>query len=217
MKFTAGVFSYGVLLFSLALTCSAKSKPPLFFSPDFNAKQIDRIDVFVIDPKNDTANNRECIAGASGYGNSGVPVSLPRRGYNKKRDKKTHTGTRLYVAPIPITDAMLLKPDKSWLHELADRKYFDSKSKEIPSPGRWIMVITIDELGSGHNAVKGLGKTALSMYLFDRDQGSLLWHDQAISEHTWGGLLGNVMDKGGTKEGVCGDLAFSMVMKLPKR
>lgn len=209
-----------ILLLSSTLIIQAKSKPPLFASPDFNPKQIDRIDVFVVDPSNDISNNRECIAGAeigTGMGTTwGAEGALPGRGYNKKVDKITHTKTRFYAAPIPITDAMLSTPDKSWLQDLASRKYLNSKSKEIPPPGRWIMVITLDALGSGHNSLKGLGKATLSMYLFDRDQGTLLWHDQATDEHMWGGLLGNLMEKGATKQKACGYLVYSMVKKLPK-
>ena len=77
-------------------------------------------------------------------------------------------------------------------------------------------MVTIDELGSGHNAVKGMGKATLSMYLLDPDQGVLLWHDQTTQEHMWGGLLGNLMQKGDVKQATCGDLVFSMVKKLPK-
>lgn len=96
------------------------------------------------------------------------------------------------------------------------KKYLDHKGKEVLPPGRWIMFITIDELGSRENAVKGLGRTSLSMYLYDRDQGTLLWHDQATQEHVWNGLMGNVMMKGQAKQQACADLVFQMVLKLPK-
>lgn len=211
------VLAQCILLICSALICHAKSKTPLFASPELNPKQIDRIDVFVVDPSNDPANHRECIAGARGFGNVGAEGSLSRRGYNKHFDKITHTKTRFYVAPIPITGAMLSNPDKSWLQDLANRKYLNSKSKEIPPPGRWIMFVTIDELGSRENAVKGLGRATMSMYLYDRDQGTLLWHDQETKEHMWGGLLGNVLQKGDVKRDACGTLVYSMVMKLPKR
>ncbi len=216
MRFTAQC----ILLASSTLISQAKSQPPLFAAPDFNPKQIDRIDVFVVDSTNDNGNHRECIGGAK-FGSfnrqSGAQDSLAKRGYNKHLDKITKTKTRFYEAPIPISGEMLTHPDKAWLQDLSSRKYFNAKSKEIPPPGRWIMIITLDELGSGHNAVKGLGKATLSMYLFDRDQGALLWHDQKTDEHMWGGLLGNLMQKGEIKQGACGDVVFSMVMKLPKR
>lgn len=96
-----------------------------------------------------------------------------------------------------------------------------SKTKQLkfllPGPGRWLMFITLDEVGSGHNAVKGVGKATLSMYLLDRDQGTLLWHDQETDEHMWGGLLGNLMQKGDITQRACGDLVYSMLTKLPKR
>jgi hypothetical protein len=195
--------------------CHAKSDPPLFVSPDFNPASIDRVDVFVIDPSHDAANNSECIVGAEvgGVNGGGAQISLAKRGYDKGG---RHPDTRFYPAPITPSDTMLSNPSKDWLQTLADQKYYNRKAKEVPPPGRWIMIITIDELGSGENAVKGLGRASLSMYLYDRDQGTLLWHDQAIKEHVWGGLLGNVMMKGATKQQECGMLVFTMIKKLPK-
>ena len=202
------------LCLSLTL-CEAKTQKPLFVSPDLNPAQIDRIDVFVVDLNNDSANDRECIGGVevgTFNGGGGVDQTLPRRGYNKSKKLRT----RFYVAPITLSETMLSNPTKEWLQDLANRKYSE-KSKDIPPPGRWIMIVTIDELGSRENAIKGLGRGSLSMYLYDRDQGTLLWRDHAVSEHMWGGLLGNVMDKGATKQMYCSTLVGEMVMKLPKR
>jgi hypothetical protein len=199
-----------VLLFAfvlaLAILCEAKVKPPIFSSPDFNSTLVKRIDVFVVDPQHDVANDRECIGGARW----GADLSLERRGYNKDKHKRTE----FYDDPIGLTDAMLTNPTKDWLQDLANRKY-EIKSKEIPPPGQWIMVIAIDELGSRQNMVKGPGRATLSMYLYDRDQGTLLWHDQE-SAQMWGGLMGNLISKGEVKTGYCRDLTEAMIRKMPK-
>jgi hypothetical protein len=86
----------------------------------------------------------------------------------------------------------------------------------MPAPGRWIMILTIDELGSRENSAKGPSRATESMYLYDRDGGILLWHDQS-SDQMWGGLLGNLMQKGEIKAEWCGIVTYSMVMKLPQR
>lgn len=203
----------GLLAISTTLS-QAKSDPPLFASPDFNPALIERIDVFVVDTNNDAADDHECVAGAgpgNGLRHVGTDEALRDRGYNGKK----HLGTRFYTAPIPLSDSMLSSPSKEWLQDLSSRKYLDRKSKEMPPPGQWIMVITIDELGSGHNPIKGPGRASLSMYLFDRDQGALLWHDQA-STKMWSGVLDNLMRKGDIKRDACGTLAYSMIKKLPK-
>lgn len=202
-----------VLFLISTLPCAAKPKPPIFAAPNFNPALVDRIDVFVIDPSNDTTNDRECIGGAKfgGTGPWGADNTLGKRGYNKEK----HTRTRFYEAPIPITDTMLSNPSKDWLQDLSNRKYLDSKSKEIPPPGQWIMIITVDELGSRVNAIKGLGRATLSMYLFDRDQGTLLWHDQD-SDQMWGGLMGNLMEKGLIKQQSCALVVGRMIHKMPK-
>jgi hypothetical protein len=192
----------GLLALS-AMPCRAKSDEPIFASPNFNAAQIDRIDVYVIDPNNDTAHNRECIWGAKmGHmDNGGAQASLAKRGYNKDG----HRGvTHFYGTQLALTEAMLTNPSKDWLQQLDDA-------------GRWVMIITIDELGSRGDPVKGLGRAALSLYLYDRDEGTLLWHDHAAKEHMWGGVLGNVMLKGEVKQVACGGLVKNMVMKLPKK
>lgn len=201
-------------LFAISTTlCQAKSHEPLFASPDFNPALVERIDVFVVDPSNDAANNRECIGGTkfgSVRGGGGADRSLGKRGYNKDG----HSRTRFYNAPITLSEAMLSNPSKEWLQDLANQKYF-LKSKEIPPPGQWIMIITIDELGSRENSIKGPGRATLSMYLYDRDQGTLLWHDQA-TQQMWGGLLGNLMQKGEIKQDACGTSVQLMIQKLPR-
>jgi hypothetical protein len=209
------VLLLAVLLVVSTILSQAKSqKPPLFASPDFNPAQIDRVDVFVVDPSNDVANDRECILGAK-FGSirvrGGADPALGKRGYNKGKRRTT----QFYTLPITLSDAMLSNPSKDWLQDLANRKYFDRKSNEVPPPGQWIMIITIDELGSRDNSVKGPGRATLSMYFYDRDQGTLLWHDQA-TEKMCGGLLGNLMEKGDIKQTTCGTLAYAMIMKLPK-
>lgn len=211
----------GFLVFA-AIVGEAKSNPPISVSPDFDPTQIQRIDVFVVDLNNDSANNRECILGAEiGRFNGGLGAcrTLDKRGYNKDEPvkghgKDKHWGTRVYKAPITLSNAMLSNPSKAWLQDLTDPKYF--QDLKIPPPGRWIMIITLDELGSRENALKGLGGAALSMYLYDRDNGTLLWHDQATKEHMWGGLLGNIWHKGDVKQDACATLTQSMIMKLPK-
>ena len=204
---TRSLWLVGWVMVSTVL-CQGKSKPPLFSSPDFDPAPIKRIDVFVVDQRNDLANDRECMGGV----HIGADHSLGRRGYNKD----SHAQTRFYNAPIPLPDSTLSNPSKEWLQDLANRKYVDGKKKEIPPPGRWIMVITLDEVGSRDNAIKGLGRASLSMYLYDRDEGTSLWHDQATTEHMWGGVLGNVLQKGLIKADTCKLLASSMVLKLPK-
>jgi len=198
-------FLLWVSVLAVATLCEAKLKPPLFASPDFHPALVQRIDVFVVDPQQ-LDGRRECKGGAQ----MSTEQWLGKRGYNKG----SHARTRFYNDPIGLTDAMLANPSKEWLQDLSGRKYFE-KSKEIPAPGEWIMVFSIDELGSRNNSVKGPGQATLSMYLYDRDQGTMLWHDQD-STKMWGGLLGNVMMKGQIKVQACQFLAQAMIRKLPK-
>ncbi|HKN61970.1 MAG TPA: hypothetical protein VJW93_12390, partial [Candidatus Acidoferrales bacterium] len=72
------------LLVVSTILCRAKTRPPLFASPALNPALIDRVDVFVVDPSNDAANDRECILGAKvGTGRGGADSALGKRGYNK--------------------------------------------------------------------------------------------------------------------------------------
>ncbi len=188
----------------------AKLKDPIFVSPDFNPALVEQISVFVADLNNDEAHNSKCIYGAE-YGaldgGIGAGKSLRKRGYYRKGDKSVY---RYYKAEITPSAAMLANPTREWLQDLAHRKYFDSKGKEVPPPPeRWIMFITIDELGSSQS-VKDSGRT-LSMYLYDRDQGTLLWHDQESDK--------NIIfkGKGAMYMDTCATLVEWMVLKLPKR
>ena len=76
--------SLSALVVVSAIACQAKSAPPLFVDPKFNPAVVDRIDVFVVDPAHDVANDRECMAGVKvgSAGSSRVLGSLARRGYN---------------------------------------------------------------------------------------------------------------------------------------
>ena len=199
----------------MTLAAMAASKTPIFVSPNFKPELVDQVSVFVVDPKNDVENNKECIGGAE-YGtlsSGGAEPSLAKRGYGRHGRASL---TRFYSATAVPTEALLANPTKEWLQELSNQKYLDPKGKDVLPPGRWIMFITIDELGSRENVVKGLGRATLSMYLYDRDEGTLLWHDQATREHVWNGLMGNVMSKGDAKRDACATLVFQMVMKMPK-
>jgi hypothetical protein len=202
------------------LPCDAKSKVPLFADPSFNSTLIDRIDIFVIDTSHDDQKNtKECIAGSGG----GAAISLGNKRYNLNGRK---WDTRFYEAQIVPTEAMLSNPSKQWLEDLGNQRRIytgtfwtlkrerDSTLEREPT-SQWIMIIAIEEVGSRVSAVKGFGKASLSIYLYDRNQATLLWHDHA-EKNIWGGLLGNVIDKGRNKQQGCTELTASMIMKLPK-
>jgi hypothetical protein len=113
---------------------------------------------------------------------------------------------------------MLSNPTHQWLQDLGDvknvrhGKNFDLE--HVPT-GQWTMILVLDDLGSRNNSIKGPGDASMSLYVYDRTQATLLWHDQA-EKRMWGGLLGNVMQKGEIKQETCRELASLMVFKLPK-
>jgi hypothetical protein len=217
----------GLLVVSI-LPCQAKSKAPLFADPSFNSTLIDKIDIFVVDTSHDDQENtKECLDGASfgGPNGGGAVISLFQRGYNLNGRSGD---TRFYEAQLVPTEATLSNPTKQWLEDLGNQRrvyklgtFWTLKKRErtytleqVPT-SRWIMIITIEEVGSRVSAVKGFGKASLSIYLYDRNQATLLWHDHA-EKNIWGGLLGNVVHKGANKAQGCAELTQSMIVKLPK-
>ena len=78
------------------------------------------------------------------------------------------------------------------------------------------MIITIDQLESQTDPIRGPGVASLSLRVYDREKAILLWHDRD-EQHAWGGLLGNLFAKGSAKANNCAMMTGSMVMKLPKR
>jgi hypothetical protein len=58
------VFLLAGLVVVSATLSQAKSQNPLFASPHLDPALVSRIDVFVVDPSNDAANDRERIGGA---------------------------------------------------------------------------------------------------------------------------------------------------------
>ena len=210
----------GLLVVS-AIPCQAESSPPLFVDPSFDPSKITEFDVYLVDlsvnkEERDSGpaldqNNRECFGGAW----AGTNFALVKRGYNKvgRRGDK-----RVYAAKITPSEEMLLNPTHQWLQDLGDvtnvRQGKTFVAEHVPT-GQWTMILVLNDLGSRDNAVKGLGKASMSIYLYDRTQATLLWHDQA-EKNMWGGLLGNVMQKGEIKQSACQDMATVMIDKLPK-
>lgn len=222
MNRAASLWISGLLVLVVSVfQCHAKSKAPLFVDPGMNPAMIDRIDVYVIDPTHDENNDLECMGGAR----FGTAQLLAQKGYNLGGRRRPET--KFYEAQITPSEEMLLNPAKQWLHDLGDQQRIvtgsfwtmkrmrDTTLEQGPPTGQWAMIITIDELGSRLNAVKGLGNAALSVYLYDRNQPTLLWHDHA-EKPMWGGLLGNVMERGPVKQKTCSELVSSMMVKLPK-
>jgi hypothetical protein len=215
---TRALLLAGMLVFSAALPQTRHPHKPLFASPDFNPAVVERIDVFLPDPGDAASPIGKCITGAKeGVYNydGGADWSLLHRGYNshfKDYNKVGPRKTLYYTLPITLSDAMLSNPSKDWLQDLANRKYF-VKSKEEPPPGRWIMIITIDALEPA--SPKGKGSATLSMYLYDREQATLLWHDQA-TDKLQGNLGESLMGKSWGEQMVCEDLTDALVMNLPR-
>jgi hypothetical protein len=211
--------------------CQAKSKPPIFADPSFNPALIDNFDIYVIDPSQDDTHS-------SFFGNvSGkylimdlqlnAALALSQRGYNlpvKHRPPGDQGGlpwnrpwpNRFYEAQVIPSEVMLSNPSKQWLQDLGDeRKVFsnavfvvfekqerDHKLERVPT-GRWTMLIIIDALRS-----EGPVKASLSLYLYDRSQATLLWHDHDV-HHEW--------KEFGDAGARWAQLLQSMIVKLPKR
>jgi len=199
------------LLVVSTVLCEAGNRPPLFVDPNFAASSIAQFDVYFVDLSNNGQNNSECIGGAL----VGTDTALWRRGYNKAGRRNED---RIHAAQTAPTEEMLSNPTHQWLQDLGDVKNMrhgkNSALEHVPT-GQWTMILVLDNLGSRNNSIKGPGDAALSLYIYDRTQATLLWHDQA-EKRMWGGVLGNVMQKGEIKQGTCNDLASLMVYKLPK-
>lgn len=200
-----------VLLVLSAVLCEAGRKPPLFVDPSFDPSSIAQFDIYIVDLTNNGQNNHECMTGAL----VGANTALLKRGYNKLGRRGEE---RLYVAQSVPSEEMLSNPTPQWLQDLGDQKSVGrgkNRVLEHVPTSQWIMILALGELGSRANAIKGLGNAALSVYLYDRTQATLLWHDQS-EQRMWGGLMGNLLQKGDIKQGTCSDLASLMIYKLPK-
>ncbi len=208
----ARIVCLAVLLLVASTTQSrAQSKTPLFADPSFDSAEVSDIDIYQMNLSGETDKHAECIGGAL----FAAENSLYRRGYNKSGRKPEQ---RFFAALINPTEEMLSNPTKEWLHDLGDITNKKQGKKWVPThvpTSRWTLILALDELGSRDNAIKGLGEASLSIYLYDRTQATLVWKDRA-EKKMWGGILGNVIEKGDLKRDTCEQLTSYMVMKLPK-
>lgn len=217
----------GLIVLSTVLV-AAKSKKPLFVDPTFDPALVDRIDVFVLGhPSNeDDKTYTECIAGASyggvgimmadaGPGGGGAEISLSMRGYNNRGRRRD---TWFYKPQIIPTEEMLSNPSKGWIEQLGDQRiHGKGKVLEQVPTSQWIMIITIDEMPSEVGRLKSSGNASLSLYLYDRNQPKLLWHDRAEEKMSNKGLLAfTEADNSRARKNVCAKAVGDMILKLPK-
>jgi hypothetical protein len=127
-------FLLASLLVAAIIPSRAKSRDPIFVSPDFKPALVDQVSVFVVDPSNDVANNKECIGGAE-YGTlsgGGAEPTLAKRGYGRHGRA---TLTRFYQAQTAPSEALLSNPTKEWLQGLANQKISRPQRKGSPAAG----------------------------------------------------------------------------------
>jgi hypothetical protein len=193
------------LMVVLAGPCQAKSRPPLFADPRFDSMVIDGFDLYAVNP-----NRTERIeAWMLESGLDGAIEGLSLKGYNKWRM------FTFYVPQIMPSEEMLSKPTPQWLQDLGDHQVDRWHTKKRGQTHRWIMIISIDDVPTDANLIKGTMSS--SLYVYDRGDATLLWHDR-VERRVNVGVLGNIIEpKGRIKNYEAHTMAAEMAAKLPKR
>ncbi len=84
-----------------------------------------------------------------------------------------------------------------------------------PADARWVMVVCLDDVTS-KMTFGSTGNAEVSGYLFDKDNGGLIWKGKGVGQAGQGGLAGMMMK--GTMKGAALDSAlFSLLASVPKR
>jgi hypothetical protein len=84
-----------------------------------------------------------------------------------------------------------------------------------PADARWIMVVVLHDVTSRMNFGSS-GNAELSGYLYDREDGSLVWQGKGVGQAGQGGLIGILM-KSTMKGEALGKAASNLINAIPKR
>jgi hypothetical protein len=194
-----------VLVGTVSMPALARSKKPLFVDPGFDASLVDELDLHGVNLSH--AGNDDAGLGGALHG---VLKGMGKRGY----------GVTLSSSGIRPTDAMLNHPASEWLRALCDKSdafIEDGKTRTEPAEmRRWVMILVIDAMPGKPEGTFKLGTIALSLYLYDLSEATLVWRDH-VERSVYGGLVGNHIWKAEIKYEQSLQLASEMALKFPKR
>lgn len=84
-----------------------------------------------------------------------------------------------------------------------------------PAESRWVMVVCLNDLAS-KMTFGSTGNAELSAYLYDKQEGALIWQAKGVGQSGQGGLAGMMM-KGMMKGEALGMAARNLMRDVPKR
>ena len=119
----------------------------------------------------------------------------------KKRYSVSSTDTPGVTGEIAVEDV-----------EAADPTYV---KKLGPTNERWVMVVFLDDITS-KITFGSTGNAELSGYLFDKQDGRLIWKNKGVGQAGQGGLAGMAM-KGMMKGEAMSNAIGSLLSSIPKR
>lgn len=185
--------------------CATPSGPvhPDFLDSDFRPESVDILVILaVVDLRKDisvevSAETLEgMIVSSPNALASPSPWRFERRGYKNVRFRRNW---RLRN----VSQDVLAEPSSEWIRSLGQ------------SGDRWVMVITLEDLSSAKTFGTAVQSTC-SGYLFDKQQGKLVWRHTNTAEAGVGGLTG-LAGRGPMERGIPKDCVTGLVRELPAR
>jgi len=188
----AGKLVLWIALCSVTLGgCVSAVKPPTMLKPGFESRAIDRLVLLpVADHRVDKSSALDLDAWV--FPIAEKQLTDKRYAYVVDRDR---------AMVDRLTPEALESPSQEWLRTFG------------PSGSRWVMVLVLEDSSSGLT-FGSTGNADMSGYLFDKEQGSLVWRNKEHSRIGQGGLIGMAV-KGLMERGAIEAAAIEMFRALP--
>jgi hypothetical protein len=173
--------------------CVAKQRPAVFLDPLFKAQDVQRIAVLKpIDGRIDTEIEVDLDAQLA----AATADALRDRGYDAQVVVLGRDTSTLTLDELKDADATLIK-------ELG------------PPDTRWVMVVGLVDVTTSLT-FGSTGNAEIEGFMYDKDNGVLVWRDKGIGQAGQGGLLGMAL-VGAMDEAAISTAVTHLVTSLPQR
>jgi hypothetical protein len=187
-----GCWVLGVLILLVA-GCAAPLKQAIYLAPGFEPAAIDEITLL---PVQDLRIDREIEVNMEEQIRELGMEILEKKGYRVSLDDNIGNVDE-------ITEDDLKSGNPKWILRLG------------PPGARWVMVLTLNDVTT--KLVFGsTGNAEVSGFLFDKESGTIAWHDKGIGRAGQGGCIGCIL-KFTMDEAAIGAAVYNLLASIPKR
>ena len=177
----------------MAIGCTVAVKQPIYLSPEFQFSSLGEI--VILYPVDLRIDKKIKVNLEKQLQNKSAKI-LSKRGY-----QITNSVNMEMVEEITDIDLKDAKPE--WIKELG------------PEDARWVMVICLVDVTT-KLTFGSTGNAEITGFLYDKENGQMIWRDKGIGQVGQGGLAGMLM-KGSMDESAINNALYNLLASIPNR